>query len=110
AYKAYQNYQNGKNPAESREAGNEENLLPPPEDNSFHPAQAPQGEGEFALALVRAMIAAARADGHIDDAERARIADRLKEAGIDEEAEAFLVAELEKPVDLDALIASARTD
>ena len=37
--------------------------------------------------LVRAMIAAAKADGHIDDDERRKIADRLSLAGIGAEAE-----------------------
>ncbi|MCR4264983.1 tellurite resistance TerB family protein [Nitratireductor sp. ZSWI3] len=107
AYKAYQNYQAGKEP---QQAAREGELLPPPRDTSFDPAQAPQGESEFALMLVRAMIAAARADGHIDDAERGKIADRLKLAGIGDETEAFLIRELEAPVDLDALIAAAQTD
>ncbi|WP_048647470.1 tellurite resistance TerB family protein [Nitratireductor soli] len=107
AYKAYQNYQAGKEP---QQAAREGTLLPPPSDTSFDPAQAPQGEGEFALSLVRAMIAAARADGHIDDVERGKIADKLKLAGIGEEAEAFLMRELEAPVDLDALVAAAQTD
>ena len=107
AYKAYQNYPKGEQPDAAKA---EPELLPPPSDTSFHPSQAPQGEAEFALTLVRAMISAARADGHIDAAERGRIADRLKLAGLDREAEQWLVAELEKPVDLDALIASARTD
>lgn len=110
AYKAYQNYQNGKTPGDAAGDDKETSLLPPPEDTGFHPAQAPQGESEFALALVRAMIAAARADGHIDEEERNRIAARLKESGIDGEEEAFLMAELEKPVDIDALVAAAKTD
>lgn len=107
AYKAYQNYQSGKEP---NEAAREGELLPPPPDTTFDPAQAPQGETEFALALVRAMIAAARADGRIDDAERTKIADRLKLAGIGDEAESFLLRELEEPVDLDALVSAASTD
>lgn len=108
AYKAYQNYQNGSQPADAARQGPE--LLPPPSDTSFHPSQAPQGESEFVLTLVRAMILAARADGQIDDAERARISDRLKLSGIDSEEEAFLAAELERPFNLDELVASARTD
>lgn len=108
AYKAYQNYQNGGQPADAAQRGPE--LLPPPSDTAFDPAQAPQGEAEFVLTLVRAMILAARADGHIDDAERARIGDRLKLSGIDAEEEAFLAAELERPFNLDELVASARTD
>lgn len=110
AYKAWQNYQAGTKPGEPAAAGAEPELLPPPSDTSFHPSQAPQGETEFALTLVRAMIAAAKADGHIDEQERARIGDRLKLSGIDAEAEAFLVEEIERPLDLDALVAAARSD
>lgn len=108
AYKAYQNYQSGQKPVE--QAHKQPELLPPPSNTGFDPAEAPQGENEFALTLVRAMISAARADGHIDEAERAKIAGRLKESGIDQEEEAFLLSELERPVDLDTLVAGARTD
>ena len=109
AYKAYQNYSKGAEP-ETAQAGREPELLPPPADTAFDPAQAPQGEAEFALVIARAMIAAARADGHIDEAERGRIAGKLRLSGIGGEAEAFLISELEKPVDLDGLVAAARTD
>lgn len=109
AYKAYQNYQKGQQPADTPNA-TDPVLLPPPSDTGFDPASAPQGETEFALALVRAMIAAAKADGHIDEDERARIADRLKLAGLGTEAEQFLLAELEKPLDLDQLVALATTE
>ena len=113
AYKAYQNYQAGKDPqvpAQGQGPGGEPILLPPPADTPFDPRQAPQGEAEFALVLVRAMIAAARADGHIDAEERKRIGDKLALSGIGSEAEQFLVAELERPVDMDALVAAAQTD
>ena len=109
AYKAYQNYQSGNQP-ETAAPGKEPELLPPPSGTPFDPARAPQGEAEFALVIARAMIAASRADGHIDDAERGRIADKLRLSGIGEEAEAFLLTELEKPVDLDGLVAAAQTD
>ncbi|RWK30268.1 tellurite resistance TerB family protein [Mesorhizobium sp.] len=108
AYKAYQNYKNGKAPTEAT-AGQPE-LLPPPADTSFHPSQAPQGEDEFTLTLVRAMISAAKADGHIDDDERQKIAGKLSLAGIDSDAEKFLLSELERPLDLDTLVAGAQTD
>lgn len=109
AYKAYQNYQNGNQPAEAAPSGDPE-LLPPPSDSGFDPAGAPQGEAEFTLSLVRAMIAAAKADGHIDDAERRKIGDRLSLAGIGQDAEAFMRDELERPLDIEALVASARTE
>lgn len=109
AYRAYQNYQNGRNPAEAPASGEPE-LLPPPSDTGFHPSQAPQGENEFALTLVKAMVAAAKADGRIDDEERRKIVGRLGAAGADKEAEAFFKAELEAPLDLDALVAAARSE
>lgn len=109
AYKAYQNYQNGKAPADAPAAGEPE-LLPPPSDTAFHPSQAPQGESEFALMLVRAMIAAAKADGHIDEEERSKIGDKLSLAGMGSEAESFVQAELETPLDIDALVASAQSE
>lgn len=112
AYKAYQNYQKGNQPGAEQPAQQQGDpvLLPPPSDSEFHPAQAPQGESEFTLALVRATIAAAKADGHIDDEERKKIGDRLALAGLDQEAEAFLRDELEKPLDLDELVALAKTE
>jgi uncharacterized membrane protein YebE (DUF533 family) len=108
AYKAYQNYQKGNQPG--AEAQKQPELLPPPSNTDFNPAQAPQGEAEFTLALVRAMIAAAKADGHIDDEEKKKIGDRLALAGVGSEAEAFLREELEKPLDLDELVALAQTE
>ncbi len=109
AYKAYQNYQAGNKPVEPGASGEPE-LLSPPSDSDFHPAKAPQGTEEFTLALVRAMIAAAKADGHIDDAERRKIGDRLSLAGIGEDAERFMREELERPLDIDALVALATTE
>lgn len=108
AYKAFQNYQGGQAPTDAARAQPE--LLPPPAHTGFDPAEAPQGEAEFTLSLVGAMIAAARADGHIDDAERAKIADRLKLSGMDAEAEAYLIGELQRPVDLDAIVGAAKTE
>ncbi len=109
AYKAYQNYQQGQQPA-TQTAGGEQELLPPPSDTPFHPSQAPQGEQEFALTLVRAMISAAKADGHIDDEERSKIVGRLGLAGLGNEADAFLEQELQSPLNIDELVASVQTE
>lgn len=108
AYKAYQNYQQGQKPEVTAEKQPE--LLPPPSDTAFHPSQMPNGESEFALVLIRAMIAAAKADGHIDDEERAKIAGKLSLSGIDAEAEQFLNEELSKSANIDELVAAAETD
>ncbi len=105
-YQAYKNYRAGQNPAATAEAGTPE-LLPPPADSGFHPEAV---STDFALILVRAMIAASRADGHIDDAERARIMDKLKVSGLGADAAQFLENELANPVDLDAIVAAAATE
>jgi len=107
-YQAYKNYRDGQNPADTRAENVTPELLPPPPvDSGFHPEAV---STDFALVLVRAMIAASRADGHIDDAERARIMDKLKVSGLGEDAAAFLEGELANPVDLDAIVAAAKTE
>ena len=105
-YQAYKNYKAGQNPVETAQATTPE-LLPPPADSGFHPEAV---STDFALILVRAMIAASRADGHIDEAERARIMDKLKVSGLGADAAQFLENELANPVDLDAIIAAATTE
>ncbi|MEM1376303.1 MAG: tellurite resistance TerB family protein [Pseudomonadota bacterium] len=108
AYTAYQNYKGGKDAPSGAAA--EQEVLPPPSGSEFEIDAAPQGADEFASTLVKAMIAAARADGHIDDGERARIADKLEMAGLEEDAQSFIRAELSKPVDMDSLVTSAQTE
>ncbi|MCW5708487.1 tellurite resistance TerB family protein [Shinella sp.] len=105
-YQAYKNYKAGQNPVETTQ-GTTPELLPPPTDSGFHPEAV---STDFALILVRAMIAASRADGHIDEAERARIMDKLKVSGLGADAAQFLEDELANPVDLDAIIGAAKTE
>ena len=110
AYKAYQNYQQGNDPSPNGGDVLEGEVLPPPENTSFHPSHAPQGETEFALTLVQAMVAAAHADGQVDEAEREKIADRIMLSGIDDETGAFLRRELNNPIEIGDLAAAAQTD
>ena len=56
------------------------------------------------------MIAAARADGHVDEAERARIVEKLSLSGMNSDTQEFLATELNAPVNVDALVAAAATD
>ena len=108
-YKAWQNYKSGNAPVDTAQSG-EPVLIEAPTGSGFDPSVASQEAKEFALVLVRAMISAARADGHIDDAERARIADKLALSGLDAEAQSFLSHELEAPIDLDAIVNAAKTE
>lgn len=106
AYTAYKNYKEGR---QASKAEAEPEVLPPPKGSEFD-LEADAINDEFPLALVRAMIAAARADGHIDDDERARITDKLTMSGIDEDEQSFIRAELAKPVDLDAIVYAAKSE
>lgn len=74
--------------------------LPEPE-----PEPETDAESNEALLLVRAMIAAARADGQIDATERRAIAERLDSAGLDAEARDLVLAEFANPIPLEALVA-----
>jgi uncharacterized membrane protein YebE (DUF533 family) len=110
-YLAYKNYQSGQSPqaaAQPSPSANQPIALPPP-DSAFS-LESPQLTNDFALTLIRAMIAAAKADGHIDDAERANIMEKVQEVDLGSEAEAFLRNELANPVDIDDLVAAARTE
>ncbi|KGF69013.1 hypothetical protein LL06_13345 [Hoeflea sp. BAL378] len=107
-YQAWKNYQAGKDPMAGQTAGEPE-LLPPPRDSEFSTEPAAVTD-DFALSLVRVMIAAARADGHVDDAERNRIQEKLALSGLGRDAMDFLSDELAKPVDMDALVRSASTE
>ncbi len=70
------------------------------------PASTAEENAQQATArlMVRAMIEAAKADGEIDADERARILGKLAETGADDAQRAFVTAEMEKPLDLDALV------
>ena len=58
--------------------------------------------------LLRGMINAAKADGQIDQGEVQRIIGRLAEEGADSKARDFVLAEMTKPMETEALIAAAQ--
>jgi uncharacterized membrane protein YebE (DUF533 family) len=69
---------------------------PPPEDAGMEDRQA--------LVLIRAMIAAANADGQITPEERQRIVAKIDEAGADPDDHRVIERELSNPVPLDTLL------
>lgn len=83
---------------------------PPPPAAAGTPPPPPPGSSHAADAklVMQAMIAAAAADGRIDDAERARILERAEAAGIDAAGRQFLKAELAAPKSAEAIAAATR--
>jgi uncharacterized membrane protein YebE (DUF533 family) len=67
------------------------------------PPETVGAEEREALLIIRAMIAAARADGTLDADERAAIAGQLDQAGLDQEARDLVLREFASPASLDAL-------
>jgi uncharacterized membrane protein YebE (DUF533 family) len=64
---------------------------------------------DTALLVLRAMIAAAKADGQIDARERQRITAKLEETGgADQESLDFLQSEMDAPLDVASIAAQAR--
>ena len=108
AYKAYSDWQTGKSADATRDETAAAAPPPPPENSAFLAGGAPQAQSDLSLALLRAMIAAAKADGHIDADEQARIFGFLDQVDLDTDAKAFVMDELRAPLDVDA-VASAAT-
>lgn len=58
--------------------------------------------------VLKAMINAAKADGQIEESEITRIVGKVQENGADQESQAFLKAEMAKPMDTAGLVAAAK--
>jgi uncharacterized membrane protein YebE (DUF533 family) len=77
-------------------------------DPGPEPSPGPDAEEAEALLMVRAMIAAAKADGTVDAAERAAIAGQLDAAGLTAEERDFVLADFDRPLTPEALAREAR--
>ncbi len=96
AYKAYGDYkqqQDGSSPAEPQTV----DRLPPPQVE-LH-----------SQAILKALVAAAKADGHIDARERQVIEGEFSRVNQDAELQQWLHAELEKPLDPSEVARAATT-
>ncbi len=100
AYKAYQNYQQGQPPLTGAKAGAPQALLAAPGGSGF---EAEAASNDEATLLLRAMIAAAAADGRVDAAEQNKILSGFGKGDLDADARQFFARELEKPATVDEL-------
>lgn len=78
------------------------------EETKFLPSSDGQKEA-FGKANLQAIINAMKADGKIDDSEKAKLYERLQNASLSDDEKAFLLDELQKPIDTGAIIAAATT-
>lgn len=104
AYRAYQNWQ-----AQCASTpGGPTSFLPPPSDTPFAPVAIPDQQA-LARNLLRAMIAAAKADGHVDANEQAAILSEMEKMPLNQHDRNFVLEELRKPLDIEAVAGGART-
>ncbi len=94
AYKAYTDWQAGQDRAVA---------LP-------KPAADFEVDDNLAERLLQAMVAAAKADGHVTPAERTRIDRELSRLGLEAEAQALIAAELDSPLDVGRIAGLARNE
>ena len=99
AYKAYTDWQADKTAA----AGDAPVALPKPEGDF-------EMDDDLAERLLQAMVAAAKADGHVTPAERLRIDAQLARLGLEAEAQALIAAELDSPLDAGRIAGLARNE
>jgi uncharacterized membrane protein YebE (DUF533 family) len=99
AYSAWQNYQQGK-----------QGSVRPAARDAFIPAsQDEAAQEELGKSLVRAMIAAAKADGKIDADEKEAVFGKLEGMNLSSEEKAWVFDELSSPLDINAVVARANT-
>jgi len=95
AYKAFNNWQAEQANVVTRDTGTPIDQLAEPEANARSEA------------IVRAMITAAKADGHIDANERKLINSQLNSLGLESDITSFLLNELDKPMNIESIAAEA---
>lgn len=102
ALQAYQNYQR-------QQAGSRGAALGTLDPQALPHARAAADGSPFELVLVRAMVAAAKADGHIDATEQRRLFAEVERLGLDAEAKAYVFDLLTHDVDLESLASAVGT-
>lgn len=106
AYAAYNRYKQQPQSGVTASQGSYGSTLPtPPSGSDFlPPAEDTEAQNALGLVLIRAMIAAAKADGHIDQQEHQRILEEINRQNLNNSEKAFLLEELGKPLDIDAIV------
>lgn len=103
AFRAYQNWQAGQQAGQAPVATAAD---APQQGSPFAPATGADGK-PFALALIRSMIAAANADGHVGADEQKQIFEAANRGGLDAEDKAFIFDSLQNPPAPDQIAALA---
>ncbi len=104
AYKKYSNKQNG-----TEQIVSEQNeLLSVPNNSGFLPEKNDtEALQNLELILIKAMIAASRADGQMDVSESQTIFKQIKSFNLNEQEEKMLLDQMSQAIDMDELISAS---
>lgn len=108
ALKAYQDYQAKQGQAPTPPTLTPEQFAALSPQALPHASPAADG-GPFQLVLIRAMVAAAKADGSVDAAEQQRLFAEAERFGLDAEAKAFVFDLLTQPPDIGRITSAVAT-
>jgi len=107
AHRAYQNYMEGRSVQSAPMATPEEVSSAQPAVKTLPSSKADPNGRPFELVLIEAMVAAAKADGHVDADEQKRLFAEVERKDLDAESKAYVFDLLSRPPDLTSLAAAA---
>lgn len=86
----------------------EKQIPPPPQTPHPQKTERPSSAAsksaqQLALLLIQTMVAAAHADGQLDQAEEKRILEQIQSQGLSQEEKGFLLAQLHNPLSIQEL-------
>lgn len=125
AWQAYKNYQSNQSQNQSQGTGqsqaqptNTQHIPVPPAAGALYYQQQLQ-EQQFdnltnddnnqSLFVVKTMVAAAMADGHLDGGEYKRIIDKAAELGLDADEQRIIFDEIKQPMSIDLIVAQTNS-
>ncbi len=110
AFKAYKNWQQNNQPSSDINSGQISGQIPrqsvapaPQSQYSDNQVSAPEISQEFQLTLIKAMIGAAKSDGHIDEIEQKRIFDAVEQMSLSSEMKGLVFDLLRQPIYVEEL-------
>lgn len=103
AYKAFKNWQQNNNQQVASHTGAQHLLAKDADAFNYNETLS----NEYQLALIKAMIAAAKADGHIDELEQKRIFNAVEKMDVPMETKGILFDLLQRPISMDEIVKRA---
>ncbi len=108
AYSAYKKYSSKQDGTANSATAEHNPLLTVPDNSSFLPLKNDtQALQKLELILIKAMIAASRADGQMDVDESQTIFKQIKSFNLNEDEESLLMHQMSQSINMDELIESA---